>query len=216
MKIIAGLGNPGRKYERTRHNVGFDVAREIARKLGATSVKSRFEAEVVEANHGGEKILLLCPQTFMNLSGRSIGAALGFYKLGVDDLIVISDDLNLPTGKLRLRPGGSAGGQKGLADTISHLGSDQFARIRIGIGRPPSGYAVSDYVLGKFSEQESEAIDPSVHTAADAALLWAKSGIADAMNRYNATPEKKNSRPKAADRDRKNADNLETEHPKSP
>lgn len=204
MKIIAGLGNPGRKYEKTRHNIGFDVAREIASRIGGTSAKSQFEAEVVEANYGGEKILILCPQTFMNLSGRSIRAAISFYKLSADDLIVISDDLNLPTGKLRLRANGSAGGQKGLADTISHLGTDKFARIRVGIDRPPPGYEVIDYVLGKFSEDELAILATTVTSAADAALLWAKSGIAEAMNRYNASPETKKSRKKDSRRQQNN------------
>ena len=193
MKIIVGLGNPGRKYDRTRHNIGFEVAAEIARQIGATSIQKKFDAEVADANFGGEKVLVVCPQTYMNASGRSIRAALDFYKLTPDDLMVISDDLNLATGRIRLRPGGSAGGQKGLADTIKHLGTDRFARLRIGIDRPPPGFAVVDYVLGKFTDDELSILKPIVPVAANSALHWAKSGIAEAMNRYNATPKAKQS-----------------------
>ena len=189
MKIIVGLGNPGRKYERTRHNIGFDVAYEVARRAGASSTRTRFEAETAEAVVGGEKVMILCPQTFMNLSGRSVRGAIDFYKLTPADVLLISDDLNLPTGKIRLRPGGSAGGQKGLADTIRHLGTDKIARLRIGIDRPPPQYAVTDYVLGKFTDDEIDVLRPAVHRSAEAALHWAKCGIADAMNRYNATPQ---------------------------
>lgn len=190
MKIIAGLGNPGRKYQRTRHNIGFDVIAEMNRQLGSSAIRTRFEAETAEFSHGGENLLLLCPQTYMNASGGSVRAALDFYKLEPTDLLVICDDLNLETGRIRIRPGGSAGGQKGMADIIRHLGTDDFSRLRIGIDRPPEGYEVVDYVLGKFNPHEMKTIELTVIDAAAAALMWCKSGTAETMNRYNASPRK--------------------------
>lgn len=191
MKFIIGLGNPGRKYDRTRHNIGFEVAAEVAKRIGAQGVRERFDAEIAEGSFEGTRLLVLCPQTFMNASGRAVRKAVDFYKVESSDLLVVCDDLNLPTGKLRIRAKGSAGGQKGLADIIRHLGDDSIARLRIGIDRPPAGWEVSDYVLGKFTEQELDLQEPAVVRATEAALLWAKQGAGEAMNRYNAAPEKK-------------------------
>ncbi len=134
MKLVVGLGNPGRKYQVTRHNVGFEVLAAMARKYAAGPVRSKFEGEVSEVIQGDCRALLLCPLTYMNRSGLSVCAAYDFYKLELPQLLVVCDDFNLPLGKLRFRPSGSAGGQKGLADIIQRLGSDQFARLRIGIG----------------------------------------------------------------------------------
>src|SRR6056297_2837181 len=185
MKLIVGLGNPGRKYEQTRHNVGFAVAAKVAQKVGATDVKTRFSGEVAEGSVG-EKLVILCPQTYMNASGKSVRKACDFYKLSPDDVLIICDDLDLPVGRIRLRASGSAGGQKGLADIIRHLGTDQVPRLKIGIDRPPPGWDAAAYVLGKFSEEQQEQIEASTSQAANAATDWIQLGISEAMNRYNS------------------------------
>ena len=158
MKLIVGLGNPGRRYEQSRHNIGFMVAAKIAKQIGAGSVKNRFDGEVAEGAWAG-KLVVLCPQTYMNASGKSVRKACDFYKLAPDDVLVVCDDLDLPTGRLRFRASGSAGGQKGLADIIRHLGTDQVARLRIGIDRPPAGWDPAEYVLGKFVPEEQEKVE---------------------------------------------------------
>ena len=188
MKVIAGLGNPGSKYDRTRHNIGFDVVAELARRLGADGIKKRFDADTVETRCGTEKVLLLCPQTYMNRSGQSVSAAMRFFKLEADDLLVVCDDMNLPLGRLRIKPGGSAGGQKGLADILRHLGDSAVPRLRVGIGRPPAVMQVTDYVLGRWTEDEQPGIAAAGHRAVEAALAWANHGIDRAMNDYNADP----------------------------
>ena len=188
MKLIVGLGNPGRRYEQTRHNIGFIVAARVASLIGAGPAKVRFEAEVAEGV-AAEKLVVLCPQTYMNASGKSVRKACDFYKLSPEDVLVICDDLNLPSGRLRLKAGGSAGGQKGLADIIRHLGTDSIARLRIGIDRPPSGWDPSDYVLGKFGSGEKAKIENAVNFAAQAAVDWSAKGIGFVMNHYNADPD---------------------------
>ena len=150
MKLVVGLGNPGRRYQQTRHNIGWAVLAELARKFAAGPAKRRFQGEVVEADLEGQKALLLTPWTYMNLSGASVLAARDFYKIPNEDMLVVCDDLNLPVAKLRFRAAGSSGGQKGLEDIIRRLGSEEFARLRIGIGSPPEGWDWADYVLGKF------------------------------------------------------------------
>lgn len=187
MKLIVGLGNPGRKYAGTRHNVGFDVIADLVKRTSAGTAKLRFESELWETNIGGEKVLLACPLTYMNLSGRAIQQILAFYKLTPTDLVVICDDLNLPTGKLRLRQSGTAGGQKGIQNTIDQLGTMEFARLRIGIDRPPGQMQATDYVLGKFRAEEREAIESAVWKAADAVELILKVGVDLAMNKVNAS-----------------------------
>lgn len=191
MKLIVGLGNPGRKYEQTRHNVGFLVVAKVAALISASPSKVRFEGEVAEGVSGGEKLVLLWPQTFMNASGQSVRKACDFYKLAPNDILVACDDLNLPSGKLRLRASGSAGGQKGLADIIRHLRTESFPRLRIGIGRPPPGWEATDYVLGKFSGEENDKIETLTTAAAHAAITWATEGITAAMNRHNAVAAEK-------------------------
>jgi len=194
LKLIVGLGNPGRKYEQTRHNVGFMAAAKLAAKVSADSPRSRFDGDLAEAvirsgKGAGEKLAVLCPATFMNASGRSVRQAFDFYKLSLEDLLVICDDLNLPTGRLRIRPSGSAGGQKGLADIIQQLDSQSFARLKIGIDRPPTGWEVTDYVLGKFSSAEKETIEEATTWAAQAALDWAIHGTLFVANLYNPDPK---------------------------
>lgn len=187
MKLIVGLGNPGRRYQGTRHNVGYQVVAELARRFGTGGVKKRFAGEVVEAQLPGttEKTLLLSPTTYMNRSGGSVQEAQAFYKLPLDALLIVCDDMNLPLGKLRVRPGGSAGGQKGLADIINRLGDQAVPRLRLGIGSPPDGWEGADFVLGKFTRAENQKIDDAVHRATEAAITWARDGIEPCMNQFN-------------------------------
>lgn len=189
MKLVVGLGNPGRKYEQTRHNVGFMVAEQLIQEQNGTPSATKFDGQWNELHVGTEKMLLLQPHTFMNASGQSVRKAIDFYKLSLDDLLVVCDDLNLPTGRIRLRRSGSAGGQKGLADVVRHLGSDQWARLKIGIDRPPANWQVVDYVLGKFDTDEKKTIDLAISRACDAVMSWATRGTTETMNRYNADPD---------------------------
>lgn len=188
MKLIVGLGNPGREYEQTRHNVGFMVASELVRRHMGTPPTKKFQGEISEIRIGSDKGLVLCPHTYMNASGSSVRKAIDFYKLEFEDLILICDDLNLSSGRLRIRPGGSAGGQKGLADTIRHLGTDQYPRLRIGIDRPPAKWQVTDYVLGKFTEDEQPIVEAAVRRSCDAIECWAQEGMTEAMTKFNAPP----------------------------
>jgi PTH1 family peptidyl-tRNA hydrolase len=185
MKLIAGLGNPGRRYEGTRHNAGFAVVAEVARRWGAGRPKECFQGEALDVQCQGQKVLLLCPLTYMNHSGASVLAARDFYKLGNEDLLVVCDDLNLPVAKLRFRAQGSSGGQKGLADVIRRLGTEEFARLRIGIGAPPAGWDPVDYVLARFAPEELPAMEEAAKQAADAVGDWVREGIEFCMNRYN-------------------------------
>jgi peptidyl-tRNA hydrolase, PTH1 family len=186
MKLIVGLGNPGRKYVGTRHNVGYAVAEELARRHGQGKARTAFEAEVADAEVAGQRALLVCPQTFMNLSGHSVVKARDFYKLENSDILIICDDFHLPVAKLRVRAKGSSGGQKGLADIIRHLGTEEVPRLRIGVGEVPAGRSAADFVLSKFSKQELAEIEPAIWRAADAAAVWAAQGIQECMNRYNS------------------------------
>jgi PTH1 family peptidyl-tRNA hydrolase len=185
MKMVIGLGNPGRKYEGTRHNVGFAVAAELARRHATGRPRSGFQAELVEADLNGAKALLVLPQTFMNLSGASALAARDFYKLANEDLLVVCDDFNLPLGTLRLRGQGSAGGQKGLADILRRLGTEDVPRLRIGVGPVPASWDPVDFVLSRFTKNELPEIELSIVRAADAVEVWATHGLQESMNRYN-------------------------------
>ena len=184
MKLVVGLGNPGRKYVSTRHNIGFDVLAELARRHGKAKSKSAFQGEVVDASLEGDKVILLCPHTFMNRSGSSVVLGRDFYKLTNDELLVVCDDFNLPCGKLRFRAKGSSGGQKGLDDIIRCLGTEQFARLRIGIGPLPERWDPADFVLGKFAKHEQPEIDLAVVRAADAVTDWARQGIDYCMRTF--------------------------------
>ncbi len=186
MKLVVGLGNPGRKYQATRHNVGFDVVAELARKHATARAKANFDGEVVEADLAGERALLLCPLTFMNRSGSSVVKARDFYKLANDEILVVCDDFNLPLTVLRMRKQGSAGGQKGLNDIIQRLGTNEIARLRIGIGPTPQGWDPADFVLGKFTKEQRPVIEQAVWRAADAVVDWASHGAEYCMNRYNS------------------------------
>ena len=185
MKLVVGLGNPGRKYQNTRHNVGFEVIAELARRYGLGRPKPAFQGELTEASFEGQRALLLCPHTLMNRSGRSVAETLRYYKLETADLLVVCDCMNLPLGKLRLRPGGSAGGHNGLADVGRWLGGNDFPRLRIGIGRPPEAWDPADYVLARFTKNQRGEIDAALMLAADAVIVWAREGLEPAMNQFN-------------------------------
>ena len=195
MKLIVGLGNPGPEYAGTRHNVGFDVVDRLARRFapGATP-KSKFAALAIDAEIGGEKCMLLKPMTFMNLSGRSVLEALQFFKIEASkDLLVIVDDLALPCGSIRLRPDGSSGGHNGLSDIGLKLGSNYWARLRIGID-PPGRVRQSDYVLGKFSPDQQPLVESSLAESAQAAEAWATRGLQEAMTTRSAAIDSNNSK----------------------
>lgn len=186
MYLVAGLGNPEKKYEGTRHNIGFDAVRLIADKANIALNKNKFRAIVGEGYIGGEKLILALPQTYMNLSGESVGEIASFYKIANEDIIIIHDDISLETGRLRIRPKGSAGGHNGLKSIISHLGGDDFCRIKIGVGAPKhEDYDLADYVLGSFSKEENQTLAPVLKDVASAVECIIKASVSDAMNKYN-------------------------------
>lgn len=185
MKIIVGLGNPGKKYEGTRHNVGFEVLKLMAEKAMAEAPRSKFDSLVSEAMLGGQRTLLVWPQTYMNRSGLAARQAVGFYKASLEDLLVICDDFHLDVGRIRMRAKGSSGGQNGLKDIANQLGSEQYCRLRIGVGPAPSGRDTADFVLGRFAAKDKELVDVSLHDAAAATECWATHGPTEAMNRFN-------------------------------
>ena len=185
MKLIVGLGNPGKTYQATRHNIGYLVLSELANRHAVGRPKSRFHADVLDAGIGGQNVLMLCPTTYMNRSGLSVQEASRFYKTPLEDILVVCDDLNLPFGRRRVRPEGSAGGQKGLADVIRMLASDKVPRLRYGIGSPPGNMDAADYVLASFTEPEKKELQFGLKAAADAIACWVTDGIDRAMNKYN-------------------------------
>ncbi|AAF11918.1 aminoacyl-tRNA hydrolase [Deinococcus radiodurans] len=189
MKLIVGLGNPGEKYAQTRHNVGWLVVDELARRAGGSWRKDG-EAEVCEVRLGtapGEKVLLVKPQTFMNTSGKAVWPLMSFYKLEGEQLLVVQDDLDSPFGLLRFRLGGRHGGQNGVRDIIARLGYDRFPRLKIGISRPPAGRDPADWVLSKWRDEERETLAELVRLGVGAAELWAVQGLAEAQQMYNGT-----------------------------
>ena len=188
MKLVVGLGNPGKKYLGTRHNIGFEVLAELHRRLGSEKPVAKFDSELVQVNIASGQVLLQSPLTYMNLSGRAVGAVLDFYKMSLDDLLVVCDDFNLPLGRLRFRPSGSAGGQNGLKDIIRRVKTDVFSRLRLGVGQPPANWDVSNYVLSRFREDEKVEMERMVTRAADGVLTWVEQGTSVCMNRYNAFP----------------------------
>ncbi|WP_085994539.1 aminoacyl-tRNA hydrolase [Oceanobacillus senegalensis] len=186
MKCIVGLGNPGKKYDQTRHNAGFMVVDELARRNGWEFGKSKFKGRFTMEPFEGEKVILLKPETYMNLSGESIRLLMDFYNIDVEDLLVIYDDLDLSPGKIRLRQKGGHGGHNGVRNTIDHLGTKEFKRIRVGIGRPANNTPIIDYVLGTFSKKEQENMASSVQTSADACEDWLRGkSFLEVMNEYN-------------------------------
>ncbi|MDP4085447.1 MAG: aminoacyl-tRNA hydrolase [Bacillota bacterium] len=185
MKLIVGLGNPGREYEQTRHNIGFEVIDELSERFGIPLNQSKLKGFYGIGFYKGEKILLLKPLTYMNLSGEAIRAIMDYYQIDQDDLLVIYDDLDLPVGKIRLRQKGSAGGHNGIKSTIAHFGTQQFNRIRIGIDRPMGGMSVPDYVLGRFKKEEQAAVFEAIKKSADACETWLDKPFLQVMNEFN-------------------------------
>jgi PTH1 family peptidyl-tRNA hydrolase len=185
MKVVVGLGNPGSRYTRTRHNVGYDVIDSLARSPRAGRFQSRFRAQVAELVEDTTRVLLVKPETFMNLSGQCVRELVDFYQLPLADLLVVCDDINLPLGKLRARALGTHGGHKGLRDIQNHLGTTEYSRLRIGVDSPEEEDAI-DYVLGRFRPSERSVIDDAIGRAVQAVVVWVHQGIEDCMNEYNA------------------------------
>lgn len=182
MKLIIGLGNPGRKYEGTRHNVGFDVVDRLAQQLDTSVSKKECQALTGTAMYHGEKILLAKPQTYMNKSGDAVWALISYYEDRVEDFLIIHDDMDLPVGALRLKQKGRSGGHNGLKSIIQHLNSEEFDRLKIGIGRQEN---VVSHVLSAFSREDRKCLEGVLDHAADACLYWLDNGITATMNRYN-------------------------------
>jgi peptidyl-tRNA hydrolase, PTH1 family len=200
MKLIVGLGNPGKQYVGTRHNIGFEAVDMLARRLGWTSGPGEFE-KLARANFDGlamdgsvlglsEKLMLLKPMTYMNLSGKAVQAAAAFYRVQPVDLMIVLDDLALPCGRLRIRPGGSSGGHNGLKDIERVLGTDQYPRLRIGIDPPPQFVPGKDYVLQPFTAEQRKAIAPAIEKTTQALVTWMERGVVAAMNMFNASEDK--------------------------
>lgn len=186
MFLIAGLGNPGRGYAKTRHNVGFDVIDKLAEQENIRILEKKHKAVIGKGVIEGCKVILAKPQTYMNLSGESIRELADYYKIDVkNELIVISDDISLPPGQIRIRKKGSAGGHNGLKNIIALLGHEEFQRIRLGVGEKPEGYDLADYVLGHFEAKERKLVDEAVAEAADAVRTVLTKGIEAAMNQFN-------------------------------
>jgi PTH1 family peptidyl-tRNA hydrolase len=185
VKLIVGLGNPGKQYDRTRHNIGFEVLNGLAERLGTAFTREKFRGTIAEGRHGSEKLLLLKPLTFMNVSGVAVAQAARNNVNDPEDIIVIVDDVNLPLGKLRIKSNGSAGGHNGLKSIISHVGTQEFTRLRIGVGLDNTRGDLSDHVLGKFRPDERETVAAMTDRAIEAALRIVEVGVTEAMNEFN-------------------------------
>ncbi len=183
--LLIGLGNPGREYRDTRHNIGFMLIDHLTVRLNARGMKLQSKAIVISAHYEERKIILAKPQTYMNLSGQSVQGLLHFYKIPFENLLVAHDDLDLPFGTLRVRPGGGPGGQRGMASTIEKLGTKDFPRLRLGIGRPPGRMDAQDYVLQNFSKEDFKLLPEIMDHGADAALTFVVHGLSKAMNKFN-------------------------------
>jgi PTH1 family peptidyl-tRNA hydrolase len=184
-KLVVGLGNPGKDYEGTRHNIGFQVVDRLAKRHGIAVAKRDYRALVGDGRIGDTRVFLMKPLTYMNLSGESLAAFRRQKPLEFSDILLITDDIALPTGKLRMRPQGSAGGHNGLKSAIAHLHSQEFPRLRIGVGAPRDPSVQIDFVLGRFSKAEQQTVEDAIETAADAVEAWISDGIEIAMNRFN-------------------------------
>jgi peptidyl-tRNA hydrolase, PTH1 family len=187
--LLIGLGNPGREYRDNRHNFGFMLIDRLIVRLNARGMKVHSKAIITTATYQDRKLILAKPQTYMNLSGQSIQGLVNFYKLPFENVLVAFDDLDLPFGTIRLRPGGGAGGQKGFASAIEKLGTKDIARLRLGIGRPPGRVDPAAYVLQDFSREEKKTLSEIVDRAADATLTFVVEGLDKAMNKYNGSVE---------------------------
>ncbi|HOP74473.1 MAG TPA: aminoacyl-tRNA hydrolase [Bacillota bacterium] len=187
---IVGLGNPGVQYSQTRHNAGFLTVDRLLEKMGVTSLKNDFRSLYAKTQWNGNPLVLVKPQTYMNLSGEAVRPLLDYFKIPLERVIVVYDEMDLPLGALRFRLEGSAGGHRGLASIIQHLGTDRVARLRIGIGRPPEGMEVSDYVLSGFSGVDKKVFEESILKAAEACIAFVDKGADYTMNHYNISPKK--------------------------
>jgi len=185
MYIIAGLGNPGNEYKWTRHNVGFEVISKLAFDYNIDMNKSKYKAVLGDGMIGGKKVILVKPLTYMNLSGESVIRLMNFYKEDIQNLIVVCDDINLPVGNIRIRKKGSDGGQKGLRSIIELLGSENFPRVRVGVGNKPDGWDLKNFVLSRFTEEENDAIIKGITDAGDSVVSIINGKMLDAMNMYN-------------------------------
>ena len=185
MAMVVGLGNPGVKYEKTRHNIGFDCLNGVLAKMGSPSLQAKFEGQFAKGRIGQRDVCLVWPLTFMNCSGRCVAQFARFYKIETQNILVICDDLSLPLGKLRVRKSGSSGGQKGLNDIIQSLGTQEVPRLRIGIDPTPEHWETSDYVLSKFTATERAIVDDGLSKAVNAITCWLSDGIDVAMNGFN-------------------------------
>lgn len=188
MRFVVGLGNPGPKYAGTRHNVGYDIVDYLAAAPHCGPFRSKFQSLIAEMSEAGEPVLLVKPETYMNLSGRAVRQLLDFYKLDPTQVLIICDDFHLPLGKLRVRSQGSHGGHNGLRNIQECLGTDAYPRLRVGVGQPEPGEAI-DFVLSRFKPAEKSAIAEAIARAADCVLLWIRQGIQDCMNRANGPAE---------------------------
>ena len=191
MRVIIGLGNPGMKYAGTRHNIGFDTVTALADKYNIKINNKKFNGLIGDGFIGGEKVLLVQPQTYMNLSGECVGQIADFFKIEPENLIVICDDINLDTGRLRIRAKGSAGGHNGLKNIIAHLGTEAFPRIRVGVGEKTEGWDLADYVLARFSKDDEPVMREAIKNAVGAVETWISDDIGTAMNRFNINPNPK-------------------------
>lgn len=185
MKLIVGLGNPGMQYAATRHNIGFEVIDSLSETYNIQVNRSKYKAFVGEGTIGTEKVILMKPQTFMNLSGEALRTCMDWHKLKPEDVIVVYDDISLDVGQIRLRKKGSAGGHNGIKSIIAHLGGDVFPRVKVGVGQKPPGWELANYVLGRFSEDEMKVIGPRLNDVVKAIECIVKYGMDKAMNDYN-------------------------------
>jgi PTH1 family peptidyl-tRNA hydrolase len=199
MKIIVGLGNPGREYAATRHNVGFMVVNELARRANAEGTKKRFRSEIREGRLRDQRIVLVAPQTYMNLSGHAVREVINWYHASLEDVLIVFDDMDIPFGQLRIRPSGTAGGHNGLKSIVEQLGTTEIPRLRVGIGRART--AARSHVLSRFSPEEERALPDLIRTVCDAIELWIVDGMSKSMNVINRkiSPEPESPSPAAAE-----------------
>lgn len=199
MKVIVGLGNPGSEYAKTKHNVGFMFIDAMAEKLRVSEWRDKFEAKIAETRIGSEKVLLVKPMTYMNESGQAVGPIMSFYKLLPEDLIVVHDDMDIPAGTIRIRKKGSAGGHNGIKSILAHVGDEHFARVRIGIGRPLTGWTVVNHVLAPFSNEDAPRIDEAIKYLEPAVECIINDDVDMAMNKFNPKKQKKKTTAKGAE-----------------